>query len=145
MVLCALAGLSAFGSHFSSSSSCLFSFNTSHSFSSIHSVSLFPSAFSTLSLEILFPSPLSSSQFLAPLSPILPLKSPPKSIQSSLFFFHCVFDTSSSLYCSLSLFSTIYCSSFFFSIFWSLFFNPQFQPCYYSPIALLFSFSLFAP
>jgi hypothetical protein len=38
---------------------------------------------STLSLDFLFPSPLSSSQFLAPFSPIHPLKSPPKSIQIS--------------------------------------------------------------
>jgi hypothetical protein len=53
----------------------------------IHSISLFPSAFSTLSFVFLFPSPSSSSQFLAPLSPILPLKSHPASKHSSLSFF----------------------------------------------------------
>jgi hypothetical protein len=70
-----------------------------------------------------------------PLSPILPLKSSPKSIQSSLFSFI----TSS---CCLHLF-TVYCHyfppfiaymnfSFHASFFFSLFFNPQFHPCYYS-------------
>jgi hypothetical protein len=57
------------------------------SISSIHSISVFPYAFSTLSLDFLFPSPLFSPLFLARLSPILPLMSPPKSIRSSLFSF----------------------------------------------------------
>jgi hypothetical protein len=68
--------------------------------------------------------------------------------------FSCVFDTSS---CCLHLF-TLYChyfppfiayinfsfhASFIFSLFLSLFFNPQFHPCYYSPCSsslFLFSF-----
>jgi hypothetical protein len=70
-----------------SSSPCLFQFSTSHPFSSIHSISLFLSAFSTLSFVFLLSSPFSSSQFLAPHSPILPLKSPPTSMHSSIIFF----------------------------------------------------------
>jgi hypothetical protein len=70
-----------------SSSPCLFPFSTFHPFSSIHSISLFLSAFSTLSFVFLLSSPFSSSQFLALLSPILPLKSPPTSMHSSLSFF----------------------------------------------------------
>jgi hypothetical protein len=53
----------------------------------IHSISLFPSAFFTLFFVFLFPSPFSSSQFLAPLSPILPLKSPPASKHSFFIVF----------------------------------------------------------
>jgi hypothetical protein len=59
-----------------------------------------------------FPIPPSSSQFLAPLSPMLPLKSPPKSINLPYFLLlrlQHVFLFSSSLYCTFSLFSTIYC------------------------------------
>jgi hypothetical protein len=40
-----------------------------------------------LPLDFLFPFPLCSSQFFAPFSPILQLKSLPKSIRSSLFSF----------------------------------------------------------
>jgi hypothetical protein len=128
-------------------SSCLFPFNTSHSFSSIHSISLFPSAFSTLSLEFLFPSrpllfPISCSSFS-----YSPVEIPSQEytifpVFLSLRLRH-VFLLSSSLYCSFSLFPTIYCSSFFFSLFWSLLFNPQFQPYYDSPDSssvFLFSF-----
>jgi hypothetical protein len=61
-----------------------------HPFFSIQSISLFSSAFSSLSLDFLFPSPLSSSRY-----------SPLPRVTSSLL--------SSSLYCILSLFSTIYC------------------------------------
>jgi hypothetical protein len=52
-----------------------FLFNTSHPFSSLHSISLLPSAFfSCLVFQFSFPiHPLLSSQFLAPLSLVLPL------------------------------------------------------------------------
>jgi hypothetical protein len=86
--------------------------------------------------------------------PILPLLFPiscspfsyfPVEVPSQEYvFIHCVFDTFS---CCLHLF-TVYCpcfppfiaymnfsfhTCFFFSLFISLFFNPQFHPCYYSP------------
>jgi hypothetical protein len=123
----------------------------SHPVSSIYSISFFPSAFSTLSLDFLFPSLLSSSQFLAPLAPILPLKSPSKSIHSSLFSF--IFDTS---YCCLH-FLAIYCH---FIIFYHLFPTCRFLSIHTSspfscpisliliiipPAALPFFFPGFAP
>jgi hypothetical protein len=128
-----------------SSSPCLFPFSTSHPFSSIHSISLFPSAFFTLSLVFLFPSPFSSSQFLARAFPILPLKSPPCPFSlcsrpvlllfSSLYYTPLIFSTTRYQYGRFS-------PSFFFSPFLTFFFDPQFRPCYYSPgSSSLFLFS----
>jgi hypothetical protein len=71
-------------------------------------------------------------------------------------FFHCVFDTPSSC---LHLF-TVYChyfppfiaymnfsfhASFFFSLFLSFFFNPQFHLCYYSPGSSSLFLFIFCP
>jgi hypothetical protein len=97
-----------------------------------------------------------SSQFLSPLSPILPLKSPPKSIQSSLFSF--IASSTRLLVVFISLLYIViifhhlfaymnfsFHASFFFSLFLSFFFNLQFHSCYYSPgSSSLFSF-LFLP
>jgi hypothetical protein len=98
-------------------------------------------------LDFLFPSPLSSSQFLAPLSAILPLKSPPKSIQSSLFSFiasstRLLVILISLLYIVIILhYITFFCPCIF-SLLWSLFFNLQFHPSYYYPgSSCLFLFS----
>jgi hypothetical protein len=64
---------------------------SSHPFSSIHSISLFPSAFSTLSLDFLFPSSFSCS----------PVEDP--SYEHTLFpvFFDCIFDSASYYLCQI--------------------------------------------
>jgi hypothetical protein len=111
--------------------------------------SLFASAFSTLSLDFLFPSPLSCSRFLASLSPIHPLKFPPPSMHSSLSSFivsstrlavvNCYYFPPLVAYMNVS-----FPASFFFSPFLSLFFNPQFHPYYYSPYSSSLFLFLFA-
>jgi hypothetical protein len=104
---------------------------TSHPFSSIHSISLFSSTLFTLSLDFLFPSTLSSSQFLAP---ILPLKSLPMSIHSSLFSF---IASSTRLLVVLISFHSMHPSSSPFSLI------PNFNPVIVLPVALPFFFSFF--
>jgi hypothetical protein len=101
----------------------------------------------SLTIPLLF-----SSQFLAPLSRILPLKSPPKSIQSSLFLL--IVSLAPLIVVFISLLT--YCHyfppfiaymhvSFHTSFSFSLFLNPQFHPCYYSPGSSSFLLSLFCP
>jgi hypothetical protein len=127
--------------------------NISHPFPSIHSISLFPFALSTLSLDFLFSSLFSSSQFLAPLSPILPLKSPHKRIRSSLFSF--IASSTRLLIVFISL-GTVYCHYFppFIAYMNVLSIHPSsspfscipnFTPVIIPPVALPFFFSLFAP
>jgi hypothetical protein len=113
--------------------------------------SLFASAFSTLSLDFLFPSPLSCSRFLASLSPIHPLKFPPPSMHSSLSSF--IVSSTRLAVVFISLLETVIIFHHSLPIWTFLFLHPSSSPlsCRFSsipnftpiiipPTALLFFF-----